>query len=71
MQEVELNLRVLNYFLLSFDGQLCTFVWVLSLLSRYCYHSYKENYHVYCRNAHSDWQNTEAFRYVIGKSNTV
>jgi len=26
---------------------------------------------VLCRNAHSDWQTTEAFQYVTGKSNIM
>ena len=26
---------------------------------------------VLCRHTHSDWQNTEAFLYVIGKSNII
>ena len=51
------------------------FVWVLSLLGRYFHHSNKENLvtmiTVLCRNKHSNWQSTEAFLYIIGKSNIM
>ena len=30
-----------------------------------------ENYHVYCKHAHSDWQNILACVFVIGKSNIM
>ena len=55
-----------------FEGQLGTIAWVLSLLGRYFHYLKKPHYYmftVWCRNAHSGCQRTEAFLYVIGKSN--
>ena len=51
--------------LFLFEGQLCTFVWVLCLLCRYFNHLNT----FLCRHALSDWQSTETYLYIIGKFN--
>ena len=59
---------------ISFEGQLCIFAWVLSLLGRYFHYLLVKNatvFMVWWRHTHSDWQCTETFLYVIGKSNIM
>ena len=54
--------------LFSFEGQLCTFARLLSLLGRYFHHLKKITmFTVLYRYAHSA-QSTETFLYVVGKS---
>ena len=60
--------------LISLKGQLCTFAWVLSLFVQvFSLLLTKKTtiFTVLCRHAHSDWQSTEAFLYVIRKSNIM
>ena len=46
-------------FALSFEGQLCKFAWVLSLLGSYFHFLFVKKttmFTVWCRHVHSDWQ---------------
>jgi len=61
-------------FTIFVEVQLCAFARLLSLLGRYFYYILTKKttmFTVLCRHAHSEWQYTEAFLYVIGMSNIM